>query len=167
MRAARSSEPPSEEARVPWRVPLAAGCALLVFLLFLPTLGFQFLDWDDRGVLLENLRWRGLGAEQIGWMFTTNHYGHYQPVTWLTYGLDYLIWGMNPRGYHLTSALFHAANTFLVWFVAWFLLGAALPGVRRDRPKRWRSVSTLCAWSRSRGRRSGATSSARSSSCSP
>lgn len=113
---------------------LAAACAILVFLFYLPTLGFQFVDWDDRAVLVENPNWRGLGAEQIRWMFTTNYYGHYQPVTWLTYGLDYVIWGMDPRGYHLTSALFHAANTFLVWLVSSLLLGAALPDVRRDRP---------------------------------
>lgn len=125
---------PEHATPVVWRVLLAVVCAILVFLVFLPTLGFEFVDWDDRGLLTENPHWRGLGWEQIRWMFTTNHWGHYQPVTWLTYGLDHVLWGMDPRGVHLTNTLFHAANTFLVWFVASFLLGAALPALRRDRP---------------------------------
>src|SRR5260221_847502 len=41
---------------------------------------------------------------------------------------------MSPRGYDLRNGLCHAATTFLAGFVAAFLLGAALPAVRRDRP---------------------------------
>jgi len=33
-------------------------------------------------------------------MFTTTLSGHYIPLTWLTLGLDYVIWGMEPAGYH-------------------------------------------------------------------
>ena len=32
------------------------------------------------------------------------------PLTGVTYGSDYVLWGMNPLGYHLTSLLIHAAN---------------------------------------------------------
>lgn len=42
-------------------------------------------------------------------MFSTFHLGHYQPLSWLTLALDYLIWGMNPFGYHLTNLVLHAA----------------------------------------------------------
>jgi tetratricopeptide (TPR) repeat protein len=55
--------------------------------------------------------------------------GHYIPLTWMTFGLDYLLWGMNPRGYHLTSLLLHATNAVVLYFVARRLLGLALPGV--------------------------------------
>jgi protein O-mannosyl-transferase len=119
--------PPVEPSPFSRRLALALACAAVAFFVFLPTLGFEFVDWDDTGVLVNNPDWRGLGSEQLKWMFTTNHYGHYQPVTWLTYGVDYVIWGMNPRGYHLSNALFHAANALLVWFLASFLLRRALP----------------------------------------
>jgi tetratricopeptide (TPR) repeat protein len=46
----------------------------------------------------------------------------------MTLGFDYVIWGMNPKGYHLTSLLFHAANTVLLFFVISALL-------RRRRPE--------------------------------
>ena len=39
-------------------------------------------------------------------MFTTFHAGHYIPLTWLSLGLDYLLWGMTPRRLspHLASS---------------------------------------------------------------
>jgi hypothetical protein len=40
---------------------------------------------------------------QLRWMFTDLSMGHYQPISWLTLGLDYALWGINPFGYHLTS----------------------------------------------------------------
>ena len=130
---ALSSHLASDDRRT-WLLSLLAGA--LAFVVFLPTLDNNFVDWDDTGMLTENQSYRGLGAEQLGWMFTTNHYGHYQPITWLTYGLDYVVWGMNPRGYHLTNNLFHAANAVLVFFLALVLLRRAF-GARARPPGSW------------------------------
>src|SRR5438445_12191337 len=57
----------------------------------------------------------------------TTHQGHYIPLTWMTLGLDYLLWGMNPFGYHLTSLLLHAANAVVFFFVVRRILTRALP----------------------------------------
>src|SRR5919108_29795 len=93
---------------------------------FLPVLGNQFVNWDDYENLISNPSYRGLGWSQISWMFTTFYMGHYQPLSWLTLGLDYLIWGMNPVGYHLTSLTFHAGNAVIFYFVGRRLLAIAL-----------------------------------------
>src|SRR5437867_12198407 len=45
----------------------------------------------------------------------------------MTLGLDYLLWGMNPLGYHLTNLLLHAANAAVFFFVVRWLLARALP----------------------------------------
>src|SRR5574341_2577218 len=103
--------------------------ALLTIAAFLPTLRNGFVNWDDTVLLSGNPHYRGLGWTQLKWMFTTFHEGHYQPLSWLTYGLDYLLWGMNPVGYHLTSLLLHAAATVVFYFVARRLLRLALPGL--------------------------------------
>jgi len=50
------------------------------------------VNWDDPGTLLDNHQYRGLGPRQLGWMFTTFHMGHYMPLTWLTFGWDYVMW---------------------------------------------------------------------------
>src|SRR5437870_11701567 len=57
----------------------------------------------------------------------TTHLGHYIPLTWMTLGLDYLLWGMNPVGYHLTSLLLHVTNAVVFFFVVRRLLARALP----------------------------------------
>ena len=87
---------------------------LLVFLLtivaFLPSLQNGFVNWDDEAFLVNNPNYRGLGWKQIQWMFTNYYLSSCMPLTGVTYGSDYVLWGMNPLGYHLTSLLIHAAN---------------------------------------------------------
>ena len=82
-------------------------------------------QWDDYPLLVDNPAYRGLGWSNLRWMFSTNLMGHYMPVTWVTYGLDYVLWGLDPFGYHLTNLALHAANTTLVYVVALRLFGAA------------------------------------------
>jgi len=99
--------------------------AVVTFAAFLPTLQNQFVAWDDGKNLLNNYHYRGLGWTQLRWMWTT-HRGHYIPLTWMTFGLDYLLWGMNPVGYHLTNLLLHVANAVVFFFVVRRLLTRAL-----------------------------------------
>ncbi len=98
--------------------------AAVTLLAFLPSLQGEFLNWDDDENFLFNPHYRGLGWTQIRWMFTATHSGLYIPVTWLTLGLDYVLWGMDPRGYHLTSVVLHAINALLFYRVARRLLAA-------------------------------------------
>jgi Flp pilus assembly protein TadD len=100
--------------------------ALITFAAFLPTLQNGFVNWDDDSHLLENPHYRGLGSEQLRWMFTTCLNGSCMPLNWVTYGLDYVLWGMNPRGYHFTSLLVHTANAPLFYFLSLRLLRLAL-----------------------------------------
>ncbi len=109
---------------VSWLVPLLI--AVVTFAAFLPALHNQFVNWDDDKNFLENPHYRGLGWTQLSWMWTT-HLGHYIPLTWMTFGLDYLLWGMNPLGYHLTNLLLHAANAVVFFFITRRLLTRALP----------------------------------------
>ena len=94
-----------------------------VLISFFPTLNNGFVDWDDTGMFTENFKYRGFSLAHVSWMFTTFHYGHYHPLTWLTLGLDYQLWGMNPKGYHLTSLLFHAASGVACYFLITALVG--------------------------------------------
>ena len=108
-----------------WLIPLLI--ALATFLAFSPSLKNGFVDWDDDVNFLNNPFYRGLGAEQLRWMFTAFHSGHYLPLTWLTLSVDYVVWGMNPTGYHLTSLLLHVGSAIVVYFIAMRLLAVAVP----------------------------------------
>jgi hypothetical protein len=74
-----------------------------------------------------NPHYRGLGLANLRWMLTTALGGHWTPLTWLTLGLDYVLWDMDPFGYHLVNVLVHAVNAALFFLVADRLLGVALP----------------------------------------
>src|SRR2546426_797174 len=99
--------------------------AVLSAIAFAPSLQGQFLNWDDERNFLKNPDYRGLGWTQIRWMFGATLMGHYIPVTWLTLGMNYVLGGMNPWGYHLVNVLIHAANAVVFFFVARRLLAAA------------------------------------------
>src|SRR5436853_1079685 len=101
--------------------------AVVTFAAFLPALRNQFVHWADAVTFLDDPHDRGLGWSQLGWLWTTFHAGHWIPLTWMTLGLDYLLWGMNPFGYHLTSLVLHVANAIVFYFVAFRILGLALP----------------------------------------
>src|SRR5437016_4937834 len=131
------SQPPPRERPEPvarallqgwlsWLVPVLI--ALITCAAFLPTLQNQFVDLDDNDNFLDNPHYRGLAWTHLRWMWTT-HQGHYIPLTWMTLGLDYLLWGMNPVGYHLMSLLLHAANAVVFFFVVCRILTRALPSL--------------------------------------
>src|ERR1051325_730066 len=122
-----------------WLIPLAV--AALTFVAFLPVLRNGFVTWDDDRNFLDNPYYRGLGWTQLKWMWTTFHMGHYVPLSWMTLGLDFELWGMNPTGYHLTSLLLHAANAVLVYFIARWLLDAVGAANLGQRPANKRSTA--------------------------
>ena len=119
---------PSALARIPVDLVAALAVAAVTALVFAPTLGHGWIDVDDDRNFLANPHYRGLGPAQLRWMLTAVTMGHWTPVTWLTHGLDYVLWGMNPTGYHLGNILLHAANAALFCILAQRLLGAAMPG---------------------------------------
>jgi len=124
---------------MPWQryrflFPIAA--AVLTFAAFLPALQSDFLNWDDTTNFLRNNDYRGLGWDQLKWMWTSHLIGRYVPVTWMTLGLDYIIWKMNPFGYHLTNLLFHTANALLFYFIAQALYRIA---AARAKESEWRT----------------------------
>jgi len=113
-----------------WLVPVIV--ALLTGVVFLPALQNGFV-WDDNNNFLLNLHYRGLGLDELRWMFTAFHMGHYIPLTWLTLGLDYHLWGMDPVGYHLTNLLLHVATAVAFYFLTVQLLCLAAGSVGEDK----------------------------------
>src|SRR5215470_2923886 len=64
----------------------------------------------------------------LAWIVSTARMGHWMPLNWISFGLDYVVWGMNPLGYHLTNVLLHAATAAVLYVVAKRVLRAALSG---------------------------------------
>ena len=94
---------------------------------FLPGIFGGFLGWDDDQNFLENPGYRGLGGSQLAWMLTTFHMGHWKPLTWLTHGVDFTLWGMHPLGYKAGSLGLHVAAALVFLALARRLLSLARP----------------------------------------
>lgn len=87
-----------------------------------------FVSWDDGFMLVRNPYFRGLDPARVRWMFWNFTASKYQPLSWLTFGLDYLLWGMDPAGYHLTSLLWHAAASAVFCLLAFRVLKSSGAG---------------------------------------
>jgi tetratricopeptide (TPR) repeat protein len=110
-------------------VPLAVG--ILTFAAFSGSLGHEFVNWDDAGNFTLNQNYRGLGLDNLRWMFTTFHLGPYQPLSWLSLAVETLIWNDIAFAHHFGNLVYHALTTIVVYFVAARLLSKAA-GVARD-----------------------------------
>jgi hypothetical protein len=108
------------------------GCLSLVALVlfvFLPTVDYGFVNWDDPWYVLNNpliASWRPANLWEIA---TKPAVRNYAPLTMFGYLVQHSLWGTWAGGYHLVNVLFHAVNAVLVYvllrqltksrFVAW------------------------------------------------
>jgi tetratricopeptide (TPR) repeat protein len=84
-----------------------------------------FISYDDPGYVTANPRIReGFTLDSLRWAFTSTYFSNWHPLTWLSYMLDYRLFGDNPRGYHLVNVGFHAGNTVLLFVVLRRMTGA-------------------------------------------
>ncbi len=106
---------------------MAAGVLVLVVAAFLPVVDHGFINWDDPEYFTDNPHLGGPLRDTLAWAFTTTHVGHYQPMNWLSYALDYRLGGLDPARYHLTQALLHALGAILVMYLAAGLMEIVSP----------------------------------------
>lgn len=113
-----------------WGVAIGLGCLVFVaaVVTFWPGLSGDFLNWDDRDNVVNNPGVHGLGREQLVWMWTGAVLGHYIPLTWMSFGLNYVVGGLKPWGYHALNMLLHGANAVLFYLIARRLIALARPG---------------------------------------
>jgi hypothetical protein len=103
---------------------ICLGLLLLVVFTFLPVRNNVFIFYDDPGYVTGNPHVQaGLTWENIKWAMRSTVGGNWHPLTWLSHMLDCQWFGLNPRGHHLTSLLFHAVNTILVFLVLEGMMG--------------------------------------------
>ncbi|MBI3288792.1 MAG: tetratricopeptide repeat protein, partial [Elusimicrobia bacterium] len=91
----------------------------------------RFLAWDDAANLLDHDRWRGLSWEHVRWMWTSRHYGPWQPLSWLSWAVDYSLWGLNPQAFRGVNVALHAATSGLFVCACRRLFSLALPRATR------------------------------------
>ncbi len=79
---------------------------------------FGFVNYDDNIYVFENeYVQKGLTKESIRWAFTAKVYGHWNPFVRLSFMADYELFGLNPRGFHLTNIVLHIINALLLYML--------------------------------------------------
>ncbi len=108
----------------------ALGLVTLVTIVYWPTLDNGFV-WDDTENLEANAALRSLGGLFDIW-FKPGALPQYWPLTQSSFWVEYHLWGLDPRGYHLVNLILHATVVLLIWRVLFQLsvpgawLGAAI-----------------------------------------
>ena len=88
---------------------------------FYPTLGNDFVNWDDVVYIMNNDMIKVLSIENLRKMFSSFFMGNYHPLTILSFALDYSVVKISAQVYHLHNLLLHLVNAVLVYFVTWHL----------------------------------------------
>jgi len=88
---------------------------LLTFLLFYNTLTNNFVNLDDSGYIKDNPDIKSLSAKSIAAIFSSYYNANYHPLTTLSYAVEYSLFGLNAKPYHVVNLLLHLLNVFMVF----------------------------------------------------
>ncbi len=83
--------------------------------LYAPALHHQFTNWDDDRQITANPDIRDLSPQGIRKIFTSFYVSLYQPLTSLSWAVEYRFCGLDPRVYHAINVLLHLVNIVLVY----------------------------------------------------
>lgn len=91
--------------------------AALSILLFLPSLPYEFLNWDDEVYIHRNPWLLNLSFENAVGVFLHPYFSNYHPLTMLSLMVDFQWSGYDPVGYRLVNILLHGVTVAAAWGV--------------------------------------------------
>jgi len=128
MKTNRSNQPAAQQesamksSGAKWRIVVLIALILLTTLIvYSKSLKNGFVTWDDGEYVTHNEDIRQLDGPTIHKYFTTYYLKMYQPITMISYALDYKMGKLNARAYHRTNLIFHLLNVLLVFSVIYLL----------------------------------------------
>jgi len=78
----------------------------------------EFLNYDDNDYVYNNIHvTTGITGANIAWAFTSMDASNWHPITWLSHMADVQLYGINPRGHHLTNVAIHILSTLLLFLL--------------------------------------------------
>lgn len=123
---------------VDWHVwAIAAALAALVCVVFGPSANFEFVTIGDEGDLANTSPLQQSFRNSAVWAFKHRDSALWQPLVDLSHAVDYRLFGLAPRGHHLSNIAWHAASIVALFFALCQLTRA---GRTDHRPSTWRSA---------------------------
>ncbi len=96
---------------------VAASVGALALIVFLPTVQYDFVNWDDPWYVINNELIDGWSLDSLHGIATESVARNYAPLTIFSFLIDRTLWGLNPAGFHLTNILLHTINAVLVFYL--------------------------------------------------
>lgn len=98
-----------------------------VFALYLPALGYPFLDLDDFYGVVENPGIRELSWDGVRFLFFEDERDvRWFPLAYLSFAVDHAFAGLDPAAFHRTNLVLHLANVALLFALILRLSGSGL-----------------------------------------
>lgn len=100
--------------------PLLALMAILIatYISYQPAIHAKLTNWDDNRYITDNPVIKELSADNVKKMFSEYFEGNYQPLTMLSYAINYSQNKLEPGIYHTTNIFLHLLNTaFVFWLI--------------------------------------------------
>jgi len=143
----REAELASSRAPRWLRVAIPVALVLATLASFWACLGYGFVELDDDLNFVMNMSFRGLSPEHLRWMWSLDgfHLGHWHPLTWTSFGLDYALYGLDGPKYHRIGLFAHAASVAVLYFVALALLRLWAARSRETAERANGGAERLCA----------------------
>ena len=86
---------------------------------------FDFINYDDPVYITENIHVQsGLTLNGFLWAFSTKLFGLWNPLVWISFMMDYQLYGFNAGGYHITNLILHVLSTLLLFWLLNRMTGA-------------------------------------------
>ncbi|HTB31557.1 MAG TPA: tetratricopeptide repeat protein, partial [Bacteroidia bacterium] len=106
-----------------WALPL--GIALLTFICYHYSIGNEFTNWDDERFIPQNIFIKSFSSANLKMMlFHDVTMDYYNPITILSYAVNYHFSGIAPQSYYITNIIIHILNSCLMFFMVLMFLKA-------------------------------------------
>lgn len=98
---------------------------LVVLMLIILTIGiywpiqnYEFINYDDSIYIIKNNNIHaGITLEGLYWAFSAKYFDLWTPLVYVSFMLDYQLFGFHAGGYHWTNVTIHIFNTILLFFL--------------------------------------------------
>jgi hypothetical protein len=94
---------------------------ILTALTYAPSLRNDFVDFDDGSLIFSNEAVKEFSPRTLHYVFTSFDPELYIPLTFVTYQIEYALFGMNPAVFHFTNVVLHVCNVILVALLIFLL----------------------------------------------
>jgi tetratricopeptide (TPR) repeat protein len=99
--------------------------AVITLAVYMQAGNHQFVNYDDYAYVTKNPHVvNGITGNNIEWAFTSVEASNWHPITWLSHMADVQLYGMNPRGHHLTNVAIHIVSSLLLLLFLFRLTGS-------------------------------------------